>query len=72
MWADQDKLEVITRPKYLKELTRLRGDPVKKRGGKEGKYEEGLKEMNMYLVFGVNSKVARGNPQGNSINILLK
>ena len=51
MWADQDKLDVITKPKYLKELTRSRGDPFKRRGGKEEIYEEGLKEMNMYLVL---------------------
>ena len=71
MWADQDKSKVITKPKYLQEFTRSRGDTFKKRCGKEEKYEEGLKEMNMYLVLEkiINSKMVRRNPGRDGINL---
>ena len=53
MWGDQDRLEEIKTPKYLKEETCSRGDPLRYRGGKEEKKDEGLKEINIYLVLEV-------------------
>ena len=38
-------------PRYLKDETSSRGEPLRKNGGREEKREEDFKEINIYLVL---------------------
>ena len=51
MWGDQDRLDEIKMPKYLKEETWSSKEPLRNREGKVEKKVAGLKEINMYLVL---------------------
>jgi len=49
MWGDQERLEVIRTPRYLKDKTSSKEEPLRERRGREEKLDEDFNEINICI-----------------------